>query len=130
FARAFHLSVEVTVGVVVDAAARRTHQDGAQHEDDDVLDARRALARYPQAPQGGPQQQINADGTIHARQAPEVRGPSPGKGKAPLQALQKAVVVHYCRYPEKSCIIDRRTAALNKAARIADPLLNGALNKG
>src|SRR5882757_589465 len=61
---ALHVRVEAAVGVIVDGAARGTHEHRADHENDEQPRVGLAAAGDPQGPQCWPQQQPNADGPV------------------------------------------------------------------
>lgn len=101
FPGALDVLVEVAVGPVVDRAAGRAHQDGADHEDRHQRRRRVPIRRHPHGPQRRPQQQQRADRLVDAHQAgveretagvgggglhdrPAQRKMAPARGKAPF----------------------------------------------
>lgn len=58
------MPVNVTVSIVVDDTARRTHQHRADNKDERDVPGRITVPRDPYAPQRRPQQQQNADGAV------------------------------------------------------------------
>ncbi|MCY1440470.1 hypothetical protein D9M71_567480 [compost metagenome] len=82
------MPVEIAVRVVVDHAAGGAHQVHAEDEDQQVLQAGLALTGYPQGPERGPQQQIDADGLVQPGQLDEVHG----AGMQAVQRLQQSQV--------------------------------------
>ena len=62
-------AIEPAVGIVVDHAAGRAHDDHAEGEDQQRPERRETLGGSPQRPPGGPQQQQVADRAVQAAQA-------------------------------------------------------------
>ena len=69
---AFDVAVDLAVCKVVNHAATGPGQDDAEDENQQVAQGGHPFSGNPQRPQGGPQQQVNADGFVHARQLDEV----------------------------------------------------------
>jgi len=61
--------VDILVGVVVDGAASRAHQESAKNENEQQPPVRHALLRQPQRAQGRPQQQYGTDRLVQPYQA-------------------------------------------------------------
>ena len=72
-----HGAVEIAVGEVVDGTAGRAHQHGAQAEGKERVERRPAIGRHEECPQGGPDQQQDADGLVEAHQPDIERQPLP-----------------------------------------------------
>ncbi len=70
---AFHMAVEVAVGVVVDDASRGAHEENAEGKDHQVCQAWNAFSREPEGPPGGPEQQQAADRPVDPHQLYEIR---------------------------------------------------------
>nr|GEX60367.1 hypothetical protein [Tanacetum cinerariifolium] len=68
----FDVAVHLAVGIVVNHAARRAHQKHADDEDEQRTQGWRAFACDPHGPECGPEQQVNADGLVDARELDEV----------------------------------------------------------
>src|SRR5205823_11264212 len=60
------MRVEIAVGVVVDRAARRAHEQRAENEDHHDARRRAAVGREPDGPEGRPKQQQRADRLVEA----------------------------------------------------------------
>ncbi|MNF81466.1 hypothetical protein D3C84_637380 [compost metagenome] len=73
-AGALDVAVDAAVGEVVDRAAGRAGEDHAEGEDQQVGQRRHAACSDPQRGEGRPQQQVDADRPVQARQVDEVLG--------------------------------------------------------
>ncbi|ABA49897.1 hypothetical protein BURPS1710b_3360 [Burkholderia pseudomallei 1710b] len=70
---ALHVAVEIAIGVIVDRAAGRAHQQRAEREDHDERRRRMAVGRDPQRIERRPEQQQAADRLVHPDQ-PQIEG--------------------------------------------------------